>query len=282
MLNTNSINKAIIWACQKEVSSPKPGNVNCYSDAHQMSLQDFLKSAQAIAPILSQKNLSIGSMILKSVIATQKVVNCNTNLGIILLFAPLCKAIHHCHTREQLPESLSLLLNDLTIDDAKKTYEGIRLARAGGLGNSDLHDINNEPTVTLRQAMAYAKDKDSIAAQYLNNYRDIFDLGLTNLTLSINCGESIEWASAFAYLNLLSAMPDSLVIRKQGLPCAKSLMNKAKEILRKTNKNNKLSKLECDIILWDKELKQKAINPGTTADMTAATLLVYAFEQELS
>jgi triphosphoribosyl-dephospho-CoA synthase len=77
-------------------------------------------------------------------------------------------------------------------------------------------------------------------------------------------------------------MPDSLVIRKQGLPCAKSLMNKAKEILRKTNKNNKLSKLECDIILWDKELKQKAINPGTTADMTAATLLVYAFEQELS
>ena len=282
MLNTNSINKAIIWACQKEVSSPKPGNVNCYSDAHQMSLQDFLKSAQAIAPILSQKNLSIGSMILKSVIATQKVVNCNTNLGIILLFAPLCKAIHHCHTREQLPESLSLLLNDLTIDDAKKTYEGIRLARAGGLGNSDLHDINNEPTVTLRQAMAYAKDKDSIAAQYLNNYRDIFDLGLTNLTLSINCGESIEWASAFAYLNLLSAMPDSLVIRKQGLPCAKSLVNKAKEILRKTNKNNKLSKLECDIILWDKELKQKAINPGTTADMTAATLLVYAFEQELS
>jgi triphosphoribosyl-dephospho-CoA synthase len=77
-------------------------------------------------------------------------------------------------------------------------------------------------------------------------------------------------------------MPDSLVIRKQGLPCAESLVNKAKEILRKTNKNNKLSKLECDIILWDKELKQKAINPGTTADMTAATLLVYAFEQELS
>lgn len=282
MLNTNSINKAIIWACQKEVSSPKPGNVNCYSDAHQMSLQDFLKSAQAIAPILSQKNLSIGSMILKSVIATQRVVNCNTNLGIILLFAPLCKAIHGCHTREQLPESLRTLLNDLTLEDTKKAYEGIRLAQAGGLARSKMHDINNAPTVTLRQAMEYAKDRDSIAAQYLNNYHDIFDLGLRNLTSSINCGESIEWASAFAYLNLLSAMPDSLVIRKQGLPCAKSLMNKAKEILRKTNKNNKLSKLECDIILWDKELKQKAINPGTTADMTAATLLVYAFEQELS
>ena len=281
MLNTDSINKAIVWACEQEVSAPKPGNVNCYSDAHQMSVQDFVKSAQAIAPILSQKNISIGSMILKSVIATQRVVNCNTNLGIILLFAPLCKAIHGCHTREQLQESLRTLLNDLTLEDTKKAYEGIRLAQAGGLARSKMHDINNAPTVTLRQAMEYAKDRDSIAAQYLNNYHDIFDLGLRNLTSSINCGESIEWASAFAYLNLLSAMPDSLVIRKQGLPCAKSLMNKAKEILRKTNKNNKLSKLECDIILWDKELKQKAINPGTTADMTAATLLVYAFEQAL-
>ena len=282
MLNTESINKAIIWACEQEVSAPKPGNVNCYSDAHQMSVQDFLESAQAIAPILSQKNLSIGSMILKSVIATQKVVNCNTNLGIILLFAPLCKAIHGCHTREQLPESLRLLLNDLTLDDTKKAYEGIRLAQAGGLGKSKLHDINNEPTVTLREAMEYAKNKDSIAAQYLNNYRDIFDLGLRNLTLSINCGESIEWASAFAYLNLLSVMPDSLIIRKQGLSSAKSLMNQSKEILQKINENNKISQIESDIILLDKELKQKAINPGTTADMTAATLLVYAFEQALS
>ena len=282
MLNTVSINKAIVWACQQEVSAPKPGNVNCYSDAHQMSVQDFLKSARAIAPILSQKNLSIGDMILKSVVATQKVVNCNTNLGIILLFAPLCKAIHDCHTSKQLPGSLSLFLNDLNIDDAKKAYEGIRLAQAGGLGNSDLHDINNEPTVTLRHAMEYAKDKDSIAAQYLNNYRDIFGLGLTNLTLSINCGESIEWASAFAYLNLLCDIPDSLIIRKQGLSCAKSLMTQSKEVLQKMNGNNKISQIESDIILLDKELKQKAINPGTTADMTAATLLVYAFEQALS
>ena len=282
MLNTSSINKAIVWACQQEVSAPKPGNVNCYGEAHRMSVQDFLKSAQAIAPILSQKNLSVGSMILKSVIATRKVVNCNTNLGIILLFAPLCKAIRGCNTSAQLPESLRHLLNNLTLDDTKNAYKGIRLAQAGGLGNSKLHDINNEPTVTLRHAMEYAKDKDSIAAQYLNNYHDILGLGLTSLTSSINCGESIEWASAFAYLNLLSVIPDSLVIRKQGLPCAKSLMKESKEMLRKLNGNKKLSQFESDIILWDKELKQKAINPGTTADMTAATLLVYAFEQALS
>ena len=72
-----------------------------------------------------------------------------------------------------------------------------------------------------------------------------------------------------------------MIIRKQGLSCANLLMNESKEMLVKMNKNNKLSRFESDIILWDKELKQKAINPGTTADMTAATLLVYAFEHAL-
>jgi triphosphoribosyl-dephospho-CoA synthase len=282
MLNNNSIHKAVVWACQQEVSAPKPGNVNCFSDGHQMSVQDFIKSAHAIAPVLSQDHLSVGSMILQSVMATRQVVDCNTNLGIILLFAPLCKAIHDCHNIEQLPKSLQSVLENLTVDDAIKAYEGIRLAQAGGLGKSEQQDVNTEPTVTLRKAMEYARDKDSIAAQYLNNYHEILDLGLTNLTLSINCGESVEWASAFAYLKLLSAMPDSLISRKQGLTCANAVMNESQIFVQKMSGNNKLSQFKVDIISWDKELKQKAINPGTTADMTAATLLVYAFEQALS
>ena len=282
MLNKNSIHKAIVWACQQEVSAPKPGNVNCFSGGHQMSILDFIKSAHAIAPVLSQQHLSIGSLILQSVIATRQVVDCNTNLGIILLFAPLCKAIHDCQNIEQLPASLQSVLENLTVDDASKAYEGIRLAQAGGLGKREQQDVNTEPTVTLRKAMEYAQEKDAIAAQYLNNYHEILDLGLTNLTLSINCGESVEWASAFAYLNLLSAVPDSLIIRKQGMDCANIVMKEAQRLAQKMNGNKKLSHFKADIVLWDKELKRKAINPGTTADMTAAILLVYAFEQALS
>ncbi len=282
MLSNHSITQAVIWACEHEVSAPKPGNVNCFSDGHQMSVQHFIKSAHAIAPVLTQAHLSIGELILESVIATQRVVNCNTNLGIILLFAPLCKAISLCQHIKQLPAALKTVLDNLTVDDAVKTYEAIRMAKAGGLGKSQRHDIHDTPTVTLRQAMEYAQDKDTIAAQYLNNYHEIFALGLTNLTFSINSGESVEWATAFAYLKLLSAVPDSLIIRKQGLECANSVVKEAKQIVQKINKNNSLSRLKSEITLWDKELKEKAINPGTTADMTAATLLIYAFEQALS
>lgn len=282
MLDQASLSNSIVWACTTEVAAPKPGNVNNFSDGHGMSVQQFIDSAHAIAPILSDPQLSIGQMILSAVKATRDVAGCNTNLGIILLFAPLCKAIQQTQQIDQLPKQLAITLDKLDIDDAKKAYQAIRLAQAGGLGQSDQQDIYNEPTVSLKQAMFMAKNRDNIALQYSNNYQQIFQISLVNLTKMINSGESVEWAIAFAYLKLLANMPDSLICRKQGLECANKVKEKAETIVTKVNKNNLLSQFETDITLWDKELKQKAINPGTTADMAAATLLIYAFSQALS
>ena len=88
MLAEKTIEACIIWACEHEVSAPKPGNVNCYSGGHNMQLQDFIKSAHAIAPVMAQKGLSVGELILQGIQGTRTVVSCNTNLGIVLLFAP--------------------------------------------------------------------------------------------------------------------------------------------------------------------------------------------------
>lgn len=281
MPTTNAIQQCIIWACEQEVSAPKPGNVNCFSDAHNMQKQDFINSAHAIAPILSPPNIAIGEMILQAITATRAVVNCNTNLGIVLLFAPLCSAVHHCDQFEQLPAALNTVLNNLTINDAHACYQAIRLAEAGGMGSNDQQDINDIPTITLRAAMALAQDRDLIAAQYLNNYHEIFHIGLPSLTSAINCGESVEWASAFAYLKLLSSIPDTLICRKYGLECAQQVMIKAQQLVDNASENNKLSSVDLDIIAWDNELKQEAINPGTTADLTAASLLLSAFQEML-
>jgi triphosphoribosyl-dephospho-CoA synthase len=282
MLSTKEIENSVVWACVQEVSAPKPGNVNGFSDGHNMSIQNFIDSAHAIAPVLSRNEQTTGEMILNAVRATRTVVDCNTNLGIILLFVPLCKAIHSCQHFEQLPAALSRTLDALTLKDTELTYQAIQIAEPGGLGKSNEQDIHSTPTVALKQAMQLAQDYDSIAAQYTNNYHDIFEVGLSNLTLSINCGESVEWATAFAYLKLLSATPDSLICRKQGLACATTVMNRSKKIVEKVTINRNLSEFETDITLWDQELKQNAINPGTTADMAAASLLVYAFSQALS
>ena len=282
MLTVEQIEQCVAWACEKEVSAPKPGNVNCFSGGHNMQVADFIKSAHAIAQSLSQPDRPVGQMILQAIKATRTVVDCNTNLGIVLLFAPLCKAIQHCNHIEQLPIELEKVLNNLSIEDAIDCYQAIRLAEAGGLGTSDQQDINNEPTITLKDAMFLAKDYDSIAAQYINNYQDIWQIGVPNLTSAINCGESVVWAGAFAYLNLLSVLSDTLICRKQGMECAKEVQSKASELIDFSLEINQLSNFESQIISWDNELKQRAINPGTTADLTATTLLVYAFEQALS
>lgn len=282
MLSSKEIEDCIQWACEQEVAAPKPGNVNCFSDAHNMQVEDFLLSAKAIAPVLAQPKLSVGELILQAIQATRAVVSCNTNLGIVLLFAPLCRAIHDCSHFEQLPDALSQVLNSLTIEDAKACYQAIRLADAGGMGEVENQDLQSTPTITLKQAMALAQNRDSIAKQYLNNFHEIFAIGLPNLTSAIKCEETIEWATALAYLTILASVPDTLVCRKQSLEHAEAVSKRARDLIDKMKTINKLSYFKTDIIAWDNELKKEAINPGTTADLTAATLLLYAFQSQLS
>jgi triphosphoribosyl-dephospho-CoA synthase len=282
MLSKDEIRQAVFWACEQEVMAPKPGNVNCFSDGHNMVVQDFIRSARAIAPVMAQPGLSVGQRILRAVEATREVVDCNTNLGIVLLFAPLCSAVDRCERFDQLPDALSAVLAQLTVDDARLCYQAIRLAEAGGLGSSTEQDISEEPSVTLLNAMELARDRDQIALQYVSNFNTLWQVGLPALTNSLNSGESVEWATAFAYLKLLSDAPDSLICRKQNRETATAVTNKAKQLVFQMNKNSKLNTYSAQLTAWDIELKQKSINPGTTADLVAATLLLWAFEDGFS
>lgn len=282
MLSESDIHSAVFWACEQEVKAPKPGNVNCFSDGHNMAVDDFIRSAKAIAPVMAAADLSVGERILKAVQATRQVVDCNTNLGIILLFAPLCSAVRDIDEFGALPAASAKVLHNLTVEDARLCYQAIRLAEAGGLGKSDQQDISGEPTITLLEAMKMAQNRDQIALQYVSNFNTLWQIGLPALTSALNSGESVEWSTSFAYLNLLSEAPDSLICRKQSQELANAVTSKAKQLVFEMNKNSKLDASLNQLTAWDDELKQKAINPGTTADLVAATLLLCAFRQRLS
>ncbi|BDZ74072.1 MULTISPECIES: triphosphoribosyl-dephospho-CoA synthase [Methylophaga] len=282
MLSESDLKDAVFWACEQEVSAPKPGNVNVISDGHNMVVEDFIKSAHAIAPVMAKPDLTVGERILQSIQATRRVVNCNTNLGIVLLFAPLCQAVQSCETFDELPERLQVVLNNLTVDDAIDCYQAIRLAEAGGLGKQDQQDISAVPTITLLEAMDLAKNRDHIAQQYINNFNTLWDLSLPSLTKAINSGESVEWATAFAYLKLLSKALDSLISRKQSTALATKVSERAKQFVIQIEETGTVETHFDALTHWDKELKEKAINPGTSADLIAATLLLYKFKQLLS
>jgi triphosphoribosyl-dephospho-CoA synthase len=261
-----------------EVSAEKPGNVTPTNAFHNMDYQDFLRSTVALGPEIARAgDRNVGQTILAAITAGRRWTQANTNLGIVLLFAPLAKAALNGETG--LRASLAAVLRELTVDDARAAYAAIRLATPGGLEREMQHDVRAEPTVTLREAMASAVERDSIAAEYVSDYAIIFERGLPALKSTSAIGARIDQAVVQTYLELLTAVPDTLIARKRGLAMARSVSEMATAVLASGGVFTPEGRLA--ITKLDTHLRShsdNSLNPGTTADLIAATLFVALLE----
>ncbi len=75
------------------------------------------------------------------------------------------------------------------------------------------------------------------------------------------------------YLSLLARWPDSHIVRKHGEAVAQTVMSAAQRWQRRAEAGAVLDELPA-FIAWDHALKTAGINPGTTADLTVAALLL--------
>lgn len=258
-----------------EINAIKPGNVSRGHPGHDMDYADFIKSAQAVTPILCRPGTGVGRRILEAVRATRAAVGCNTNLGMLLLFAPLIRARECLGPGENLEQNLKDVLEDLDQCDAENVYAAIRLAEPGGLGQAEKYDVHFDVQVGLREAMSEARSRDLIAAQYSSGFEDLFHLGLPALRGYLQRWKSMEWATVGCYLTFLSRFPDTHISRKFGTDKAQEIMLKTRELWRKLDKNENPEGMRSALLDYDRELKGANINPGTSADMTAASLLLY-------
>ena len=269
-----ALQAAVRRACELDVNALKPGNVGIDSPGYGMTAADFFASAAAIAEPITLPRLSVGERIYLAIEATQKVVSCNTNLGIVLLLAPLIQAAELTSDFSSLRQQLDKLLRGLSIDDAKWAYRAIRLAKPGGMGAMAKHDIADTPSVTLFQAMQEAANHDQIAQLYTTGYRALFERGLSAWRNAIARGNSPEWAATGLFLNLLAAEPDSLIARKFGRAKSEDVTVAAKSHCAALEVSRDPSALRSDLLAWDAELKANGLNPGTCADMTVATIFL--------
>lgn len=276
VFDTDSIAEAIQSACIAELGALKPGNVSVYSEGHGMAVDDFLHSARAIAPVLSRKGLSVGESILAAIKATRQVVHCNTNLGIVLLCAPLAHAAINHRQGRSLRDALRETLLALDEKDTRLTYEAIRLAGPAGLGDVPQYDVHDDaPRITLLQAMRTAQQYDLIAQQYVNIYADVFEIALPYLYDGMDRWDSEEWAVVLTYLGLLSTHPDTHIVRKYGLRVAQNVSARAECMVdRLFEKQDTPQSMFASLMKFDSDLKQQGINPGTSADLTVAALTV--------
>jgi triphosphoribosyl-dephospho-CoA synthase len=255
-------------SCRLEVLSPKPGNVNpghAFADA---TVDDFLRSAAAAAPCIAQApDQTLGQTLLNAVKATRSVVTHNTNLGILLLIAPLASV----PPRQSLIDGISQVLQATTLDDSRLVYEAIRLAAPGGLGKASDQDVTSPPTLPLIACMQLAADRDLIAAEYSNGFQRVLLQGLNWLQqasqVSADQGEQITWLA----LQLLADAPDSLILRK----CGPEIAAAAQTLARQTLADGwpalpaQTSFRQLDQFLRADGHRR---NPGTTADFVAAIL----------
>ncbi|RLT14290.1 MAG: triphosphoribosyl-dephospho-CoA synthase [Planctomycetota bacterium] len=260
-------------ACSMEVLAPKPGNV--YPGAEwnftNTTVADFLKSAKAISFVFDRaKGLTVGELVLNSVRATQLQVTTNTNLGQVLLLAPLAKTL--AESGELSESNLQVILDRLTIDDSVKVYEAIRLAKPGGLGQKSDQDIQSRPTQPLLQIMQMVQAEDGIAEAYATGFWKIFHTGRSAIYQSIYAGKPWRDVIVDCHIELLS-MGDTLIRRKAGADAERIVQQRARGVLNlKSNPNQyaaALRKLDRDL-----RVSGNRLNPGTTADLVTASLFL--------
>lgn len=272
-----------VLACLVEAAAPKPGNVSRRRAAADASFADFLASAAAVGPALAAAalgagrpgGLGVGAAVRSAVEATRRYVRTNTNLGIVLLFAPLARAAGVAREAGAIPSgalraALEEVLAGLTIDDAREAYAAIRLAAPGGLGRVEAEDVAGEPTVPLREAMRLAAGRDDVAREYALGYPATFEIGLPALLAHAEAGA--ERAVVQAALALLAARPDTLVARKGGPEAARAASAEARAVLDLGGVLTAAGRRR--LAAFDRALRRAGgrLNPGTTADLTAASL----------
>jgi len=264
-------------ACLLEVSAPKPGNVSPARHFHDTRYEDFLASAAAIGPALARAGeRPLGATIRAAVEATARWTRSNTNLGIVLLLAPLARAaLRH---QGQLRDGVREVLATTTIDDAAEVYAAIRRARPGGLGSAAAEDVAGAPTVALRESMALAAERDSVAREYVTDFAITFELGAPAVRTGREAG--LDWSDTVveAYLAILAALPDTHIARKLGRAEAEEVSRGAREVRAAGGIRTEAGRRALagfDMALRSPDNRR---NPGTTADLTCAAVFVVILE----
>ena len=284
-----TIARAARLACEWEAIAFKPGNVHPHARFFDLTYGDFLQSAAAIEPIFARLDRpplpnrsrgKLGRLVLDAVAATRATVGTNTNLGILLLIAPLALVA----TGEDLAEGVVRVLEQANEEDAAAIFEAIRHAQPGGLGRAEDHDlpecldVNHSapsgPIPSLDQAMRAASHRDAIARQYSQRFSDLFTFGLPDLAGRVHQGRTLGQAITLNALAWQANHPDTLIQRKRGPDLAREASRRARAVLESGGPDHPdhiAALTEFDTWL---RVDGHARNPGATADLVAATLFV--------
>lgn len=226
----------------------------------------------------------------------------NTHLGTLLLFLPISAGVGLMIGKEGylrikiVRKYVGICTKATSVKDAVFAYKAILEANMGGLGelSKEGPSVSEEgikevkrKSITLYEAMRVSSDWDNIAKEWTNNFEISFNIGYPTFMKIVNETKNVNIATVHTFLEILSKEPDTFIARKVGaklgikdakeavnvgLNEAKKVSEMAKEAIELGGLKTKKGKMkikEMDSILYSKRL-----NPGTTADLTASSIML--------
>jgi triphosphoribosyl-dephospho-CoA synthase len=289
-LTATDIAAAAQVACLLEVSAPKPGNVSPGRHFADLRYEDFLVSAVAIGePLAGAGTRPLGATIRLAIEATARWTRSNTNLGIVLLLAPLAKAALKGDPRPHFDfrNTVARVLDETDAQDARDVYAAIRLASPGGLGRAESQDVAADPTVSLLDTMRLAAHRDGVAREYATAFETTFGIGVPVLEQARRDGLPWDDAVVETFLKLLAHAPDTHIARRGGDAIAKAASDEAQRALeaggvRSAAGRRAIDEMERILRTAPGSGKPNVANPGTSADLTAAAIFVVLLGERLS
>ena len=303
------VSRCGVLAALLEVSAyPKPGNVHRLYDMPETRYEHFLAGGVAMEPHLREaahrgyeasrgvrrwEELEMGRIIRDAVEeALRWQGGGNVNLGILLLFTPIAAAagstFREGHVEiGELREALRGVLRSTTPRDAVAVYEAIQLAMGprtlGEVEKLSVLDEGSKRRIleegwSLLDVFRLCSEYDSICHEWISDFELTFQVGHLALRGALEEGLDVNDAVVETFLTLLAYRPDSLIRRKCGLARALEVSRMAGRVLERggvrTEGGRRLLR-EMDL-----ELRKGggALNPGTTADLTAASIYLLLLE----
>ena len=249
-----------------------------------MEFEDFIISGIVIGDTVREactdvdvENPQLGKYILQAVAGTDRWIKNNTNLGIVMMTTPIAVAAAISSSFDEIRENVKLLMSNTSVDDACDLYDAINIADAGGMGDQDEYDVasdnaknelrqNNQ---TMFDVLKISAPWDMLAREMTSDMPAVFEIGYPTYH-ELKNEKSKNDACVLTFLTILSQVPDTLISRKYGSDEALKISMMTRDLLNLKDADDFGERLK----EFDEYLFKNKYNPGTTADLTAASIFV--------
>jgi triphosphoribosyl-dephospho-CoA synthase len=253
--------------------TPKPGNVDRAREYPDLRFEQFLAGAVGARTGLeaAADGTPVGEAFERAIrgMATQR--GGNTQFGALLALTPLVRAAAEVEPASLSPADVDRVLGKTTVEDAAgfyRAFEHVSVAVADPPADMDALDVRRgaaaidtlrDRDLSLFDVMELSAERDGVAREWTASFERSFALATRLDELD---GPLTDRAS-IAYLEALADEPDTFVAINHDESVAREVTDRAAGLLGGG-----------DVEAFAEELIDREINPGTTADITAAGLFI--------